>query len=136
MNYTHYLPLTQETVQDLVKGALEVWLSEFMQGCHHIIVPTESMRQVVEDTFGITKQITVLPTGIDVKPYAKADPMQIRTEHAWGNDKVLISAGRIAKEKNWRTLLAASKIAMKKLPGIERLLDQLQISGNASECRL
>lgn len=108
--YSHYISLNQ----DLVKDAIDVWLGEYMQKCHHIVVPSDSIKQMLADVYGVTSQITAIPTGINIEPYQAADGQIIRQRRNWGNDKVLISIGRLAKEKNWETLLAAAAKVMKK----------------------
>ncbi len=101
--YSHYIALPQE----LVKDVIERWLADYMGQCQHIIVPSESIRRMLADTYGIVDRVTVLPTGIDTTPYETADPHTIRTQRNWGQQKVLISIGRLAEEKNWPTLLRA-----------------------------
>ncbi len=116
--YTHYFPIPQETVQDFVKDAVVNWLGEFMQKCQHIVVPTESMRDILEQQYGLEERLTVIPTGIDLQPFEEADGHSIRSERGWGQHKVLISIGRMASEKNFRTLLKASSRAMRQCPDL------------------
>lgn len=102
--YSHYISLSQ----DLVKEAIDRWVGEYLQKCHHIVVPSESIKQMLADEYGLTRQVTAIPTGIDLTPYRKADDHTVRQQRGWGQDKVMISIGRLAKEKNWDTLLAAA----------------------------
>jgi glycosyltransferase involved in cell wall biosynthesis len=111
--YSHYFPIQQHDVQKWVKGAIQDWLAEYMQLCHHIIVPSKSIYQALEKQFGIEHGVTVLPTGIDLAPYENADGDAIRAKHGWENDKILISVGRLEPEKNWKTLIHACAIAMR-----------------------
>jgi glycosyltransferase involved in cell wall biosynthesis len=97
----------------LIKGTIDRIISDYMRRCQHIIVPSESMRQLLATEYGVTERITVVPTGIDLQPYQTADGQAIRHRHGWGQDKVLISVGRLAKEKNWQTLVAAALQVMK-----------------------
>lgn len=101
--YSHYVSLNQ----DLVKEAISRWLGEYMQKCHHIVVPSESIKQMLADEYGTLEQVTVVPTGIDLAPYRQAEGQLVRQLRGWGEDKVLISIGRLAKEKNWEMLLTA-----------------------------
>lgn len=105
--YTHYFPLPQEIVQDFLKGAVVNWLGEYMTHCHHIIVPTEGMRRKLEEQYGLSDQVSVIPTGIDLRPYAEVLGEEVRSRYGWENDMVLISVGRLAKEKNWTVLIDA-----------------------------
>ena len=114
--YSHYVPLPQDVFQDFIKDAIENWLGEFMQKCQHIIVPTHSMRHILADTYGLEERVTVIPTGIDLRRFANANGEAVRAEQTWGEDTVLISAGRLAQEKNWETLLKAGALAMRTHP--------------------
>ena len=112
--YSHYFPLPQEIVQEFLKGAIDHWLMDFMRKCQHIVVPTPSMRQVLENDYGLRERVSVIPTGIDLKPYKQADGEAIRAENDWNGKRIMVSVGRMAQEKNWPTLLEAGAIAMQK----------------------
>ncbi|GAB4581312.1 MAG: glycosyltransferase family 4 protein [Anaerolineales bacterium] len=105
--YVHYFPLPQETVQEFLRDAVDIWMGEFMQKCHHLVVPSESIKLQMKEEYGIERGVTVIPTGIDLRPYEQADGQAIRAARGWGNDQVIISVGRLAPEKNWKTLLEA-----------------------------
>jgi glycosyltransferase involved in cell wall biosynthesis len=49
----------------------------------------------------------VLPTGINLETFLRADGTSLRAEKGWEDKTVLISVGRLAPEKNWDTLLHA-----------------------------
>jgi 1,2-diacylglycerol 3-alpha-glucosyltransferase len=110
--YSHYISLNQA----MVKEVIDRWLGEFMQQCQHIIVPSESIRVLLAELYGVDERVTVIPTGIDLKPYETAGERDIRQERGWGNDKVLISVGRLAKEKNWHTLVEAFALVCQDIP--------------------
>jgi glycosyltransferase involved in cell wall biosynthesis len=120
--YTHYIPFPQEQVQEFLKNRVIGWLREFMRKCQHIIIPSESMRSVLVNEYGLVDKFTVIPTGIDLTPYKKADGAAIRAGWNWNDDKVIISAGRLAEEKNWGTLLQAFAMAQKAQPNIRLVL--------------
>ena len=108
--YSHYISLSQE----LVKEAIDRWVGDYLQKCHHIVVPSDSIKQMLADTYGTNRQVTTIPTGIDLSPYRAANRQTVRQQRGWGQDKVLISIGRLAKEKNWKTLLTAAAQVLKK----------------------
>lgn len=108
--YSHYVALNQ----DFVKDAIDYWLGHYMAKCHHIVVPSDSIKAMLAEVYGVTEQVTTIPTGIDLRPYQAADRQIIRQQRDWGDDKVLISIGRLAEEKNWRTLLMAAAQAFQK----------------------
>jgi 1,2-diacylglycerol 3-alpha-glucosyltransferase len=103
-DYSHYVSLNQK----FVKEAIDRWLGDYMAHCHHIIVPSQSIRNLLAEEYGVVQQISTLPTGIDLAPYREADGRSLRQERNWGDDTVLISVGRLAQEKNWDTLLTAA----------------------------
>ncbi|MCB0196973.1 MAG: glycosyltransferase, partial [Anaerolineae bacterium] len=108
--YSHYVALNQ----NFVKDAIDYWLGQYMERCHHIVVPSNSIKEMIGDVYGVTSQVTVVPTGIDLHPFQAADPTTIRQKRGWGDDKVLISIGRLAEEKNWTTLVEAAGLVFKK----------------------
>ncbi|MGD8402209.1 MAG: glycosyltransferase [Anaerolineales bacterium] len=106
--YTHYFPLPQETIQEFLKGAVKTWLKDFMRKCQHIVIPSESMKEILTREYGLQDRYTVIPTGINLEPYQSANGNDLRTRENWQDDKVMVSIGRLAQEKNWKTLLKAA----------------------------
>jgi 1,2-diacylglycerol 3-alpha-glucosyltransferase len=110
--YTHYVPFPMEAVQEFLKNRIHKWLREYMQKCQHIVIPSESMRELLVREYGLDELYTVIPTGTDLEPFLKADGKALRKERGWEKETVLISIGRLAPEKNWDTLLRAfAKVA-------------------------
>lgn len=114
--YTHYFPLSAETVQNFLKNAVDRWLQDFMRRCQHIIIPSESMRDTLVNEYGLKNNFTVIPTGIDVEAYNNASGKKIRKKRHWDKDIVMISIGRLASEKNWPTLIQAAALVIKDYP--------------------
>ncbi|MBE7554142.1 MAG: glycosyltransferase family 4 protein [Anaerolineales bacterium] len=108
--YSHYVPFSQE----LTKRVILDWVLGYMEQCQHIITPSESMKQILEESGVAGDYITTIPTGIDVEPFRQADGEVVRHQRGWDNDLVLISVGRLAKEKNFETLLVAAAEVMRK----------------------
>jgi glycosyltransferase involved in cell wall biosynthesis len=108
--YSHYISLNQE----FVKKAIDRWIGDYMQNCQHIIVPSDSIKNVLVNEYGVTDRVTTIPTGIDLKPFRAVEGQSVRQEQGWGQDRVLISIGRLSKEKNWETLLSAVEQVMKR----------------------
>lgn len=74
------------------------------KGARAIIIPTEKMRSVLE-RYGITTPIYAIPTGIDLDRFKKKFTSFEKTKLKGklgikNNAKVLVSIGRVAKEKN------------------------------------
>jgi len=106
--YTHYFPLPQEAIQDFLKDAVTSWLKDFMRKCQHIVIPSESMKEILMRDYGLQDRFTVIPTGLNLEPYQSANGDDLRAREKWQDDKVMISVGRLAQEKNWETLLKAA----------------------------
>jgi glycosyltransferase involved in cell wall biosynthesis len=120
--YTHYIPLPQEQVQEFIKDRIMNWLRDYMRKCQHIIIPSESMRSILVNDYGLVDRFTVIPTGLDLAPYKEVDGASLRAEWGWPDDKVIISVGRLAEEKNWGTLLQAFALALKEQPNLRLVL--------------
>lgn len=105
--YTHYVPFPQEAIQEFLKNQIHKWLRDYMQKCQHVILPSESMKEILVRDYGLESRYTVIPTGTNLEPFLEADGKSWRAEMGWQKDMVLISVGRLAPEKNWDTLLQA-----------------------------
>lgn len=106
--YSQYIPLNQETIHDFIKLLIDKWLGDFMQKCNHIVVPTASMLERLQEEFDIRDKVSVIPTGIDLKRFQNVDGLPVRESHGWQDDIVMISVGRLSPEKNWKRLIEAS----------------------------
>lgn len=98
--YTHYVPFSKE----LTKQVVDRWVGNYLEKCQHIITPSDSIRQLLREN-GVEGDITTIPTGIDLERFQNADGAAIRAQNGWEDEIVLISVGRLAKEKNFHTLL-------------------------------
>ena len=83
--------------------------------CNELIVPTEKIKDLFQNKYGILKNINVIPTGIDIDKFQKNDDMtkQIKELKKKYNitdkDFVIGSVGRIAVEKSFDKLLINTK---------------------------
>ena len=120
--YTHYVPLPQEAIQEFLKGAIQTWLMDFMRQCQHVVIPSQSMKEILVRDYGLRDRYTVIPTGMDLEPYRLAEGDALRASKGWQADKVLVSTGRLAQEKNWPTLLKAAQQVYQKHPELRVVL--------------
>lgn len=120
--YSQYIPLNKETIQDFIKQLIGKWLGDFMQKCNHIVVPTASMLEHLQEEFDIRERVSVVPTGIEVERFQNADGQSIRQRHGWEDEIVMISVGRLSPEKNWKRLIEASSKAMADHPSLRLVL--------------
>ncbi|MEJ2747583.1 MAG: glycosyltransferase, partial [Anaerolineae bacterium] len=116
--YSHYVPLPQ----DLVKKVIDRWVGDFMARCHHIVVPSRSTREILAERYGVTDRVSVVSTGIDPTVFAGVDGRSWRQQQGWQDNIILISAGRLAEEKNWHTLLAAMPPVMGAYPQVKLVI--------------
>jgi 1,2-diacylglycerol 3-alpha-glucosyltransferase len=105
--YTQYLPLNQETIQDFIKELIGSYMVDYMKRCQHIIVPSDSMLDLLESEYGLKDDVSVVPTGIDVTRFQDSNGLPIRKKMGWKDDIVMLSVGRLTPEKNWTLLLNA-----------------------------
>jgi glycosyltransferase involved in cell wall biosynthesis len=109
-------------IQEFLKNAVHRWLREFMQKCQHIIIPSESIKEILVRDYGLEERYTVIPTGTDLEPYRCAEWQALRKEKGWQDETVLISVGRLAPEKNWDTLLRAFAKVTSQHPSLRLVL--------------
>ncbi len=105
--YTHYVPFPQEVVQEFLKNAVHTWLRSYLSKCQHVVIPSESIKEYLVNEYGLQDGYTVIPTGTELEPFQDADGDALRRQMGWQNDKVIVSIGRLAAEKNWETLVQA-----------------------------
>jgi glycosyltransferase involved in cell wall biosynthesis len=108
--------------QDFIKDQIDNILCDYIQKCHHIITPSDSLRQILKEEYGFSEQITTIPTGINVGLFESLNRQTERQKRKWNDDIVLISAGRLAIEKNWDTLMEAAALVMEKNPKVRLVL--------------
>lgn len=116
--YTHYVPLSKE----LTKQVVDRWIGNYLEKCQHIITPSDSIREMLLED-GVQGDITTIPTGIDIARFHEADGRAIRAQYGWGSeDIVLMSVGRLAKEKNFDTLLKGAAPVLLAYPNVHLVL--------------
>ncbi len=125
-DYSHYAdPLPQENVKEFI----DHWLASFMTACHQVIVPSESIKSMLKATYGdsVAHHVSVVPTGVETEKFAKLSQAEARQKLGWPEErKVLVSMGRLAKEKNFDLLIKA----FSRLEGDETVL---KIIGSGDE---
>jgi 1,2-diacylglycerol 3-alpha-glucosyltransferase len=101
--YTHYAPISEDTaVRTITKHA-----NDFCELCDLVIAPTKDMEQHLRER-GVTTDIEVLPTGVDMEAYRHADAQAARKKLGIAPEApMLLHVGRLAKEKNENYLFSA-----------------------------
>lgn len=111
--YVHYVPAPKKATQTVVINFLK-W---YCRQCHHIIAPTDMTRQMILDLYQLPTPVTTLPTGVDLDPYEEADPTWLKNMLGIASHRpVILSLGRLSKEKSPEMLLHAFRIIHRELP--------------------
>ena len=111
--YLHYIPAPYKVAKPVTLNVVKRYCSH----CTHIIAPTDATRQMIQDLYQVKTPITTLPTGIDLEPYKNADKEWLRTKLQIQKDHfIILSLGRLSKEKSPHLLLEAFQIIQKLLP--------------------
>ena len=102
-DYAHYAaPFPQDKVGDLITH----WLGHFMACCHRVVVPSESIKVMVEEIYGLSAGVEVVATGVDSRHFLPGNKRLARRSLGWSDsDLILVSVGRLAREKNFSFLL-------------------------------
>lgn len=110
--YVHYVPVAQ----DLAKELVVKYSNDFCNHCHHIIVPTAEVEQILKN-HSIRTPITVLPTGVPLHKLQTGDSKWLKSHYPIpAENKVLLFVGRLTREKNLEFLLQAFQQVKKQYP--------------------
>ena len=117
-DYVHYV--THNHFNNLGKKIVIKLTKYFCEKtCSELIVPTPKIKDLFQHKYHITKEINVIPTGIDTTKFELDDNMartlkKLRQKyHLKKNDFVIGTVGRIAKEKNLdKEILAFNKLIL------------------------
>lgn len=96
--------------------------------CDELIVPTPKIKELFENKYHITRNINVIPTGIDTKRFEINDRMlkeiaKIKKQYKIKDtDFIIGSVGRIAKEKSYDILIKTFKDLIEKDQNIKLML--------------
>lgn len=101
--YAAYVPFSKSIVEGIVVDGLINYLNR----CQHIVTPSDSIKNSLEEYAGINERVTTIPTGIDLEPFRQATGQIVRDKYDLDGKTVLVSIGRLADEKNFKTLLEA-----------------------------
>jgi glycosyltransferase involved in cell wall biosynthesis len=92
----------------LVEQFIDAWVGHYLSRCHVVVVPSSTIGQSLREKYGLVDGVHVIPTGLDLSKWHSPVEGDLVQEQGWSpDDRILVSAGRLAEEKNWECLLAA-----------------------------
>ncbi len=104
-DYTHYLKVPGN---DKLKGVARQFSRRCCEHADYIIVPTDKIKKILEN-YGVKKKIIAQPTGVDFEKFrncSKEKMEEIRKKYTLKkSDHILVSIGRLSKEKNISELI-------------------------------
>lgn len=101
--YVHYVRIAPR----LAKRSVVVLTRMYCNRCDNIVSPTPQVKDILL-SYGVTKPIDAIPTGIDLTPYEALDKSECRKVLGYGDDVIVIAwLARLAKEKNPEFIIEA-----------------------------
>jgi len=115
-DYLHYLPVHQRITKPQTR-----WLSrEFSNQCDRVIAPSQGTADLLR-SYGITAPLEILPGGVDLESFGpKAPEPDVIRDARPG--PVVLSVGRLGKEKNLDLLLDAFALVLRSHPGARLIM--------------
>ncbi|MBU3941565.1 MAG: glycosyltransferase, partial [Nanoarchaeota archaeon] len=115
---THYIPFEQKITKKFTRWIVKNYANK----CDCVIAPSESIKEILVKQ-KIKSKIVTIPTGIDLNIYGNPREGLIRKKYnIRPEQKLLVYAGRIAKEKNIEFLLCAFRHILNKRPNTYLML--------------
>ncbi|MFP4039252.1 MAG: glycosyltransferase [Desulfosudaceae bacterium] len=110
--YTHYVPGDSRMLRRFSRQLA----TEYANLCHHVVAPTQSMARLIKQR-GVDTPVSVVPTGLDVRRFARGDGDTFRRQYGIAPDEFVVGyVGRLAPEKNLSFLTVAVLGFLKKYP--------------------
>ena len=120
-SYSHYSPLGPRLTAQLTRELTRAYAN----GADAVIAPTQTVAAQLRGQ-GVTAPICVVPTGIDLEAFRKADPAArsaVRKRYGIPEDaQIVLLVSRLAQEKNIPVALDAVKLLRAKLPDARLLI--------------
>ena len=125
-DYTHYI-LNGKVKNIITPDMAKKFSKTFCNVPTGLIVPTEKVKNALRE-YGVKKPIYVIPTGIDVSPFNRSnfDKNEIDAlKEKYGirpDEKILLSLGRVAKEKSIDRIIDQVPKICEKSPNVRVLI--------------
>jgi 1,2-diacylglycerol 3-alpha-glucosyltransferase len=104
--YLFYAPLPEAVTQRVLRMIADGAVKKRFDA---VIAPTDAMRRMLADDWGVTSRIDVLPTGIRLQSVHGGDAQRFRRRFSIADDeRVLLYLGRMGVEKNVELVVEAA----------------------------
>ena len=126
-DYTHYIlhGHFNKTIKSLVYKITTYFCDK---KCDELIVPTDKIKELFNKKYHITRKMSVIPTGIDIKKFYQTNNLkkkakELREKYKISpTDFIIGSVGRIAPEKSFDKIIYNLKELIKLNPKIKFML--------------
>lgn len=116
--YLHYLPRVLRPSPRMV-GSIS---AAFCNRCDAVTAPSSAMVDELR-SYDVSVPIYLLPFGMDMEDFSGPPEVDCRESQGLSaDDRVLLCAGRLAREKNVSHLLGAFERVLRKLPNVKLLI--------------
>jgi len=100
-----------------------IYQRNFLKRPHVVITPTKAIMEELKGHGVRTKRWEVLPTGVDCDRFSQSvSGKSIRERYGLGKEKIILTVGRIAKEKNLELLFRGFAELSKKEEGLRLMV--------------
>ena len=114
----HYTPIASKLAGLITDEVIK----RYLRNCEHVVVPTESVREMLAKNYGIERGVSVVPTPVDLVKFQDIQPEKIRASFGLEGKEVLLFVGRLSREKGLDMLLQAFILIQELRPGVRLLL--------------
>jgi 1,2-diacylglycerol 3-alpha-glucosyltransferase len=120
--YEKYVQLYTPIAPKLAGLITEEVVKRYLRHCQHVVVPTESIREMLAKDYGIERGVSVVPTPVDLVKFQDIQPGKVRASFGLEGKEVLLFVGRLAREKGLDMLLQAFTLIHEQRPEVRLLL--------------
>lgn len=123
-NYVHYL--TGGKMERIASNLAKKMSKLYCKNCDELIAPTEKTKNALK-SYGLKKDINVIPTGISLKKFKKKINNNILNNLKYklgiiNDNPILLYIGRLAKEKSIDIIIKNMPLVLKKVPDVKLLI--------------
>jgi 1,2-diacylglycerol 3-alpha-glucosyltransferase len=125
-SYTHYIPGTKQ-LEPVKRDVVKRFCTAYCNSVDRLVVPTRKVGDLLA-SYGVVRDMSVIATGIDISKFQEekvsADKVTLLRRNLGIRDdnRVIISIGRISKEKNIDELLHAMRTYLPARPHVRLLV--------------